>query len=344
VTEISVIDTSVIEIVFFAFDGIQGLDLTGPYDVFDGANRVLADTSPSRPRYRLTVASLGGGLVTTESGLQIATSPVDEVPPRFHTLALPGGNGTRLASNDPSTVAAVADLATRAERTITICSGAFVAAAAGLLDGHRVTTHWARAGSLDQRFPSVDVDPEPIYIHDGSIWSSAGVTAGIDLALAVVEHDHDADVAQIVARWLVMFLRRPGGQSQFATPVWTRRATVEPIRHAQDIVDAAPGDDHRVGLLAARVGMSERHFTRRFAEQVGISPAQYVTSIRVEAARRALETGNDTVEAVAQQCGFGTGETMRRTFARRLGASPDQYRQRFRQSHHQHAQNQGSTP
>jgi transcriptional regulator GlxA family with amidase domain len=129
-----------------------------------------------------------------------------------------------------------------------------------------------------------------------------------------------------------MFLHRPGGQSQFATPVWTQRATVEPIRQAQDIVDAAPGDDHRVGLLAERVGMSERHFTRRFAEQVGISPAQYVASVRMEAARRALETSDDTVETVARQCGFGTGETMRRTFARRLGASPDQYRQRFRRS------------
>lgn len=319
-----------VDVVFFVYDGIQGLDLTGPHDVFDGANRVMADIAPHRPRYRLTVASLSGGLVSTESGLQVATTAVAELPERIHTLAIPGGDGTRIASNDQATVATVADLASRAVRTITICSGAFIAGAAGLLDNHRVTTHWARAETLGSRFPSVDVDPEPIYIHDDSIWSSAGVTAGIDLALAVVEHDHDADVAQIVARWLVMFLHRPGGQSQFATPVWTQRATVEPIRQAQDIVDAAPGDDHRVGLLAERVGMSERHFTRRFAEQVGISPAQYVASVRMEAARRALETSDDTVETVARQCGFGTGETMRRTFARRLGASPDQYRQRFR--------------
>jgi transcriptional regulator GlxA family with amidase domain len=226
---------------------------------------------------------------------------------------------------------AVTDLAHRADRTITICSGAFVAAAAGLLDGRRVTTHWARADALARRFPSVDVDDDPIYIHDGDIWTSAGVTAGIDLALGVVEHDHGAEVAQTVARWLVMFLRRPGGQSQFAAPVWAERAELEPIRQAQDLIDAAPGDDHRIAVLAARVGMSERHFTRRFTEQVGATPAQYIASVRVEAARRALETTADTTDVIASRCGFGTAETMRRTFARRLSTSPDQYRRRFHQ-------------
>lgn len=322
---------SAIDIVFFVFDGVQALDLTGPHDVFAGANDVVGDASPARPRYRITVASLDGGPISTESGLQIMTVPVTEIRSRIHTLAIPGGSGTRTASHDPSTIAAVSELDRHAERVVTVCSGAFIAAAAGVLDDKRVTTHWARADALARRFPTVEVDPDPIYIHDGRIWSSAGVTAGIDLALAIVEHDHDADVAQVVARWLVMFLRRPGGQTQFATPVWTERAELEPIRKAQELVDAVPGADHRVGVLAERVGMSERHFTRRFTEQVGSSPAQYVTAVRLEAARRALETTSDTVEGIARHCGFGTAETMRRTFTRRLGASPDHYRQRFSQ-------------
>jgi transcriptional regulator GlxA family with amidase domain len=331
-------------VVFVVFDGFQTLDLTGPHDAFAGANGVLAELRPVAVRYRLTVASLEGGAVTSESGLQVSTEPIGGLPERIQTLAIPGGTGTRRASNDPGMIEAVADLARRADRTMTICSGAFVAAAAGLLDGRRVTTHWARADALARRFPSVDVDDDPIYIHDGDIWTSAGVTAGIDLTLGVVEHDHGAEVAQTVARWLVMFLRRPGGQSQFAAPVWAERAELEPIRQAQDLIDAGPGDDHRVAVLAARVGMSERHFTRRFTEQVGVTPAQYIASVRVEAARRALETTADTTDVIASRCGFGTAETMRRTFARRLSTSPDQYRRRFHQPAPERSAPERSTP
>ena len=324
--------------VFIAYDGIQALDLTGPFEVFDGANQVLDDLAPQRPRYRSTVVSIDGGLITTESGLQLATVAAASIDEPIHTLVIPGGLGAQDASGDERLVTVVGALAERADRVVTVCSGAFVGAAAGLLDGCRVTTHWARAGALALRFPAVEVDAEPIYVHDGRVWSSAGVTAGIDLALALVEHDHDAEVAQIVARWLVMFLRRPGGQTQFATPVWTERAELAPIRQAQDHIDTDPGGDHRVGLLADRVGLSERHFTRRFTEEVGASPAQYVIAVRVEAARRALETTTDTVDSIARRVGFGTGETMRRTFARRLGVSPDQYRRRFHRrpapSHH----------
>lgn len=212
---------------------------------------------------------------------------------------------------------------------MSICSGAFVAAAAGLLADKRVTTHWARGPALARRHPELDVDIDPIYVRDGDVWTSAGVTAGIDLALAVVEHDHGSVVAQTVARWLVMFLRRPGGQTQFATPVWSDRATLDPIRRAQDLIDAEPADDHRVGRLASRVGLSERHFARLFSAEVGLSPAQYVIAVRVEAARAALESTRDTVGTIARRCGFGTAESMRRTFAQRLGVSPDQYRRRF---------------
>lgn len=320
-----------IEVVFVAYDGLQALDLTGPWEVFHGANGVLADAAPHAAPYRLTLCSLAGAAITTESGLSISTTPLDQAP-RPHTLVIPGGFGASVAADDDQLTAAVAALAARADRVVTVCTGAMVAAAAGLCDGRRVATHWARAEAIQRRFPSVAVEVEPIYVRDGALWSSAGVTAGIDLALAIVEHDHSAEVAQVVARWLVMFLRRPGGQTQFATPVWSERADLEPVRAAQDLIDADPGADHRVGVLAARVGMSERHFTRCFTEQVGTTPARYVAGVRIEAARRALETTNRTVEAIARGCGFGTAETMRRTFARRLGVSPDQYRHRFRRT------------
>lgn len=316
-------------VALLAYDGIQGLDLVGPLEVFAGANTVLRHDHPGRRGYETIVVSAAGGALETESHLSINTEPVAGLD-TVDTLVIPGGIAAPAAADDPDVLAAARALVDGSTRVVTVCTGTFVAAAAGLLDGARVSTHWARAEALRRRFPDLEVDADPIFIHDGRVWSSAGVTAGIDLALAIVEHDHGADVAQIVARWLVMFLRRPGGQTQFATSVWSDRADHGPIRAAQDAIDASPGDDHRVALLAARVGMSERHFVRRFTDDVGVSPARYVAAVRLEAAKRSLETSTDTVESIARHCGFGTAETMRRTFHRRLGASPDQYRQRFR--------------
>lgn len=320
-------------VVFVAYPGLQGLDLVGPLEVFAGATKVLADAAAHTPGYETTVVSATGGAVDTESHLSINTVDAGAVD-GLDTLVIPGGLGAPTAADDPAVVATARALGGRAGRIVTVCTGTFVAAAAGLLDDRRVCTHWARAGQLRRRFPGLDVDTDPIYIRDGDVWSSAGVTAGIDLALALVEDDHGPEVAQVVARWLVMFLRRPGGQTQFAAPVWSRRAELGPVRSAQELIEADPGADLRVGLIAERVGMSERHFTRRFTEQVGVSPAQYVSSVRVEAARRELETSRATIDAIARRCGFGTAETMRRTFARRVGASPDEYRQRFRTRTH----------
>ena len=200
-----------------------------------------------------------------------------------------------------------------------------------------MTTHWTRAGTLAKYWPAVDVDADPIYICSEvpghrPVWSSAGVTAGIDLTLALVERDHSTDVAQAVARQLVMFLRRPGGQSQFAAPTWIRQAPAGPIQRAQDLVIDDPGADHSVSELARQVGMSERHFVRTFSRDVGLSPARFVARIRVDTARQALESSSDTVEVIARRCGFGTAETMRRTLVRHLGVSPEAYRQRFAQS------------
>lgn len=316
-------------IVIVCFPGVQPLDVTGPHEVFAGANEVLAHQSPGTQPYELLVCAAPPGIVTGESGLGLVAPHA--VPSRgaIDTLLLPGGNGVYAAVADTVLVAEVRRAAARAQRIATVCSGTFLGAAAGLLDGKRVTTHWKRASRLARDYPSLDVDPEAIYINDGNVWTSAGVTAGIDLALALVEHDHGAEVAQTVARHLVMFLRRPGGQSQFAAPVWDRPAERDAIRAAQALVNADPSADLRVGALAAAINMSERHFTRVFAAEVGEPPAKYVERIRVETARRHLEQRGATVAGVARQCGFGTAETMRRSFLRRIGVAPDDYRRRF---------------
>lgn len=312
---------------FLMFEGVQSLDVTGPYEVFAGASDALG-----RPAYAPRLVSLDGGPVASESGLVLQTERLPPTVPTGATLLIPGGGGARRVLPGSPVAAAAARVGAAAARVLTVCTGTYVAAAAGLTDGRHVTTHWAHAAKLAERYPHTRVAPDPLYVRDGELWSSAGVTAGIDLALAVVEHDHGGEVAQLIARHLVMFLRRPGGQSQFATPVWTERATTGPIQSAQHHIDAAPGDDHRLDLMARRAGMSTRHFARCFTAETGMTPAAYVARVRVEAARRALETTPATVEAIARDCGFGTAETLRRTFHRQLGVSPDDYRSRFRLS------------
>ena len=210
-----------------------------------------------------------------------------------------------------------------------MCTGAFLLAAAGLLDGHPATTHWRWAGELERHFPAVDVHPDAIWVRDGRLWTSAGVTAGIDLALALLEADHGVEVAQAVARELVVFLRRPGGQSQFAAPVWTEPAARPSVRAAQDLIHAEPAADLRVPVLARRCGMSERHFSREFTRLLGCPPGDYVEQVRVDTARRLLESGPVLVGVAAARAGFGSAETMRRAFLRRLGVPPDHYRRVF---------------
>jgi len=323
-------------VVIVAFPGVQSLDVAGPFEVFAGAASALRGRSGAEhgvpPGYRIELVAPGDGTVTSESGLPLGTSPLPRLDARgtpIDTLVVPGGTGVHAARRDPELVAFVRRAAARSRRVATVCSGTFLAAEAGLLDGRTVTTHWARAARLAAEFPTVVVDPDPIWIRSGDVWTSAGVTAGIDLALALVEDDHGAEVAQTVARWLVMFLRRPGGQTQFAAPVWMPRAERSAVRALQREIDADPAGDHRVGALAARSAMSARHLTRVFTAEVGEPPGQYVERVRTEAARRALEESRDTVAAVARRCGFGSAETLRRTFVKRLGVPPDQYRRRF---------------
>ena len=319
------------QVVIVGFDGMQSLDAVGPYEVFAGATQALRSAGVrGAAGYRVRLVSALGGPVVCESGLSMNTEPLPVDGERIDTLLLVGGWGVFEAMHDAALLEWVAAASTRSRRLATVCTGTFLAAGAGLLQGRRVTTHWARAERLQHEFPTLTVDPDPIYVRDGDVWTSAGVTAGIDLSLALVEADHGSDVAQTVARWLVMFLHRPGGQTQFAAPVWAPRAERSTVRAVQALVEAAPGGDHRLPALAAAAAMSVRHFSRVFTDEVGEPPGRYVERVRLEAARRELETTNDTLDVVAERCGFGTAETLRRAFQRRVGAAPDTYRRRFR--------------
>lgn len=325
-------DGPVKRVVIVCYPGMQPLDVTGPHEVFAGANSVLRAHRSAAEPYELLLCAREPGTVSSESGLGIAAPHTIPTRGPIDILLLPGGDGVYAARHDAALVASIRAAAKRSARIATVCTGTFLAATAGLLDGKRVTTHWARAARLAAEHPDLDVVADAIYVRDGDVWTSAGVTAGIDLALAMVEQDHDPDVAQTVARHLVMFLRRPGGQSQFAAPVWDKPAEKDAIRLAQDLVNANPAADLRVANLAAAACLSERHFTRVFAAEIGEPPAKYVERVRVEVARRELEQRGAVVATVARRCGFGSAETMRRSFIRRLGVAPDDYRRRFNRS------------
>ncbi|MGD1282926.1 GlxA family transcriptional regulator [Mycobacterium seoulense] len=311
-------------VVIVGYPGVQALDVVGPYDVFTGA-ALLTEGG-----YDVVLASADGRAVTTPTGLAFVATPLPDPDGPIDTVVLPGGGGVDAARSDAELIGWIKDVARTARRVVTVCTGAFLAAEAGLLDGQRVTTHWAFAGRLAREFPAIDVDADPIFIRSSdTVWTAAGVTAGIDLALSLVEDDHGTELAQTVARWLVLYLRRPGGQTQFAAPVWMPRAKRNSIRAVQEAIEAEPGGEHSIDELARRAAMSPRHFTRVFTAEVGEAPGQYVERIRTEAARRQLEETDDTVVAIATRCGFGTAETMRRNFLRRVGIPPDQYREAF---------------
>jgi transcriptional regulator GlxA family with amidase domain len=312
------------KVVILTFPGIQAMDVVGPFDVFTGASLLLNGA------YVVVVASVDGRPATTGTGLAFVTQPLPDTNEALDTVVLPGGWGVDGVRANPEVVDWVRAVAKNTRRVVSVCTGAFLAAEAGLLDGCPATTHWAFADRLAREFPAIDVDAEPIFVRSSDkVWTAAGVTAGIDLALSLVEDDHGTDVAQTVARWLVLYLRRPGGQTQFAAPVWMPRAKRAPIRDAQESIESEPAGAHSIPELARRAAMSPRHFTRVFTDEVGEAPGAYVERIRTEAARRQLEETDATVTAIAARCGFGTAETLRRNFVRRLGISPDQYRKTF---------------
>ncbi|MEU9112490.1 GlxA family transcriptional regulator [Streptomyces sp. NPDC048483] len=310
------------DVLVVLFDGLQSLDVSGPVEVLSGANV----RTPGA--YRIRTASLDGGPVRTSSGLTLTPdlALADAGPP--HTLLVPGGAGTR--NPDPALIDWLRTQAPRARRKVSVCSGALLFAEAGLLDGRRATTHWALCDTLARRFPAVRVEPEPIYVRDSDFVTSAGVTAGIDLALGLVEEDLGRDLALAIARHLVVFLRRPGNQTQFSAQLAVQTAERRPLRDVQQWITENPASDLSVDALAARAGLSPRHFARAFRDEVGMTPGRYVDRTRLEAARRRLEDTADGIEEVSRHCGYGTPEAMRRAFIRVLGAAPAEYRRRFR--------------
>jgi transcriptional regulator GlxA family with amidase domain len=315
-------------VLIVGFPGVQALDIVGPFEVFTGASQFVA--ARGGHGYSVRVVSVDGEPVSTGTGLTMVAQPLPGPGEAIDTVVLPGGYGTDAARNDDALMDWIAAVSPRARRVVSVCTGAVLAAQAGLLDGCVATTHWAFATQMAAEFPSVTVNPEPIFVRSSDkVWTAAGVTAGIDLALSLVEDDHGTEAAQTVARYLVMYLRRPGGQTQFAAPVWMPRARRTPIRDVQEAIESEPGAAHSISALARRAAMSPRHFTRVFTGEVGEAPGAYVERIRTEAARRQLEETDDTVTAIAARCGFGSAETLRRNFVRRLGVSPDQYRKTF---------------
>lgn len=316
-------------VLILGFEGVQALDMVGPFEVFTGASMYVT-THGAGDGYAVRVVSVDGAAVSTGTGLTLVADPLPEPGEPVDTVVLPGGFGTDMARRDPVLIDWIATTAAHARRVVSVCTGAVLAAQAGLLDGCVATTHWAFAPHMAAEFPSVTVDPDPIFVRSSQkVWTAAGVTAGIDLALSLVEDDYGTEAAQTVARYLVMYLLRPGGQTQFAAPVWMPRARRTPIRDVQEAIESEPGGAHRVAELASRASMSPRHFTRVFTDEVGEAPGAYVERIRTEAARRQLEESDDTVTVIAARCGFGSAETLRRNFVRRLGISPDQYRKTF---------------
>lgn len=306
------------------FDQHQLLDLAGPADVFHTATLLGAS-----PAYRIVVSSLDGEPVRSVSGVAVtpdaSLSDLDEI----HTLMVVGGLGVREAARDEALVAAVRDAAARSTRLTSVCSGALLLGATGLLDGYAATTHWASADELEQANPRIEVHPDRIYVHDRDRWTSAGVTAGIDLALALVEADHGPDLAREVAAWLVVFVRRPGGQSQFSAQLRSRPARRQELAELQRWLPDHLDEDLRIPVLAERCAMSERTFVRTFRAETGTTPAVHVEALRVEAARRLLESTDLTVAAIAGAVGLGRPERLHRAVQRQLGTTPARYRQHF---------------
>jgi transcriptional regulator GlxA family with amidase domain len=316
-----------------AFPDAQIIDITGPLEVFGRAARWLTEERGWRdPAYTVELVATKAGALTTSSGIRlIAERSIAQVRGPIDTLLVAGGRGTTAAMRDRPLIEWLRSTERRARRLCSVCTGAFLLAEAGLLDGLSATTHWRQCAGLAARYPLVSVETDPIFVRAGKIFTSAGVTAGIDLALALLEEDHGREVALAVARELVMFLRRPGGQSQFSVQLRAQQADREPIRDLQQWIADHPGADLSVEALARRAAMSPRNFARVFVREVGETPGEFVENSRVEAARRRLEESAEGVDSIASACGFGTRESMRRAFIRTLHVPPSAYRNRFHQ-------------
>jgi len=309
-------------IVFVVFDGMTLLDVAGPAEVFAEANRFGAS-------YRLLMASVDGKDVVTSVGARLTASTSIGSVKAVDTAVISGGDHLVRRPIAPDLVAAVTDLRPRTRRMASICTGSFILAKTGILDGRRATTHWRQAGLLSRAYPQISVEPDAIFVRDGDIYTSAGVSAGIDLALALVEDDYGADLVRDVARSLVVYLKRAGGQSQFSALVETPPPQRLHLRALTEAIAADPSANHRVKTLAAQASLSTRQLTRLFQSELGTTPARYVDMIRIDAARSALDAGRSVADS-ARVAGFGSAETLRRVFVNQLGISPKAYRDRFK--------------
>ena len=309
------------------FPEFQILDATGPLEAFDVANKFIGSAAP----YRVVLTALEPGPVAASSGLRLmAEFSLAGLPQAPDTVIAAGGVGVHAFRRDPRAPAAFRWASSRARRTASVCTGAFLLAQAGLLDGKRVTTHWQSAHRLAAEFPSLTVEPDALFIRDGGVITSAGITAGIDLALALIEEDHGHEIAMAVAREMVVFLKRPGGQSQFSAELSAQSAESGRFAGFKDWIFGNLQQPLSVEQLAEKVCMSPRSFARHFSDQFGMTPAKFVERARVDAARRDLQDGALTLDQIAAKRGFQSADRMRRSFQRSLGVTPQDYRQRFK--------------
>ncbi|MFG2875680.1 GlxA family transcriptional regulator [Streptomyces sp. NPDC048337] len=320
-------------VVIAAFPGVELLDVTGPAEVFSVASRV---GGAGHPGYRVEIATADGGACATSSGVRLlADLRLDEVAGRVDTLLVSGAVtltecGGAEAVVEPTVADWLRSAAPRAGRTGSVCAGAHILAAAGLLDGRPATTHWLTADQLAAAHPGIEVDPDPIFIRSGNVWTCAGVTSGMDMALAMVAEDHGQALALATARTMVMYVKRSGGQSQFSVPLSVQTPTGDPIDELRHWITEHPHEDLSAEALAERLNLSARHFSRLFTQRTGTTPGAYVEAVRLEAARRLLEETDGSLPQIAEASGLGSVKTLHRRFQRRLGTTPAEYRRRFR--------------
>lgn len=309
-------------VVIVVFDDVTMLDVAGAGEVFAEANRFGAD-------YRIKIASVDGRDVTTSIGSRLGVTDALSSIESADTIMVAGSDDLPRRAIDPALVDAVKSAAARTRRLASICTGSFILAQAGLLNGRRATTHWHDARLFARAFPDVAVEPDALFVRDGEVFTSAGVSSGIDLALALVEMDYGSELVRDVARWLVVYLKRAGGQSQFSTLVEAEPPPQSPLRKVTEAIAADPAGDHSVKKLAVQAALSTRQLTRLFQSELGTTPARYVEMVRVDAARAALDAGRSVADT-ARIAGFGSTESLRRVFVDNLGVSPKAYRDRFR--------------
>jgi transcriptional regulator GlxA family with amidase domain len=316
-------------VAILGFPGVQPLDVIGPTEVFTGADRLAGGGE-----YEVEMVAQEAAPITARTGAYglVPKTTTARYRGPIDTLIVGGGFGVQKAADDLGLIRWIRSAARRSRRVCSVCTGSFLLARAGLLEGLTVTTHWSGTAELARRHPELTVDPNPIFVRDGDVWTSAGVTSGMDLSLALVEEDLGREIAVEIARWLVLFLQRPGGQAQFSSHLSAELAERRPLRELQSWIADNLDSDLRVETLADRVAMSPRNFARFFRREIGLTPAAYVEELRVERARQLLEESAEPIEPISTRCGFGTPETMRRAFARRVGVPPAQYRARFRRA------------